>query len=385
MVEKMIDEICKAINRVGVNLVLQLPCDRISPLLDVITERFANIPLTREEEGVGIAAGAALAGAKPLMIVQSSGMGNMVNAILSLTQFYQLPLPIIISHRGVYKENVTAQVPMGSRLPKILDAMEVKYSSYQEPDDLKNFETELESTFKQESVKCFLFSPKLFEGMPKQVQASEPFNLPEGAQNLHKDTGDLQDDSLVIIEEPKVTRSRKEQLEGLTGFLKNKAIICNMGYPARELYSIMDQDSNFYMLGSLGLASSIGLGVALYSEKDVVVIDGDGSLLMNPNALISIGALQPENLSVICIDNGVYGSTGNQPTWCTYNFKLEQFAKAVGIKRIMVTDDQNRVNEFDTTGSSFIRLLAKPGNAKVGTIDIDQLEIKSRFQKWLLE
>ena len=66
-------------------------------------------------------------------------------------------------------------------------------------------------------------------------------------------------------------------------------IVSNLGIPSKELFEIRDRELNFYMLGSMGLVSSIGLGLSIIQKKHVYVIDGDGSLLMNPNALISIG------------------------------------------------------------------------------------------------
>ena len=88
MTKEMLDKLCGDIKASGTDIILQLPCDRIAPLLGELSRMLPYISLTREEEGVGIAAGIALAGAKPLMIVQSSGMGNMVNAILSLTNVH---------------------------------------------------------------------------------------------------------------------------------------------------------------------------------------------------------------------------------------------------------------------------------------------------------
>src|SRR5512134_3233339 len=97
-----------------------LPCEKIKTLLERVGRDFPHLPLTREEEGVGICAGAALAGKRPAVFVQSSGIGNMINALLSLTGFYQLPLALCVSRRGVYKEKIEAQMPMGERLPSIL-------------------------------------------------------------------------------------------------------------------------------------------------------------------------------------------------------------------------------------------------------------------------
>ena len=88
----------------------------------------------------------------------------------------------------------------------------------------------------------------------------------------------------------------------------------NLGWPSKELYAVKHQPSNFYMLGSMGMVTPIGLGIALSSSKDVIVIDGDGSLLMNPGTLATAASLAPKNLTILAIDNGAYGSTGNQPT-----------------------------------------------------------------------
>ena len=378
MTNNVIDDVCNAVENAGVNILLQLPCDRIAPLLFELNKRFSSIPLTREEEGVGIAAGVVLGGAKPLMLVQSSGFGNMVNAVMSLIKIYQLPLPIIISHRGIYKENIPAQVPMGKHLPAILDAIEVPHQSYSSIADLSNLSFELENVFKDNIIKFFLFSPRLFEDLPKPTVEEQMKNI---SRTLLKREDVVEEK--VIIEGTNNPKSRIEMLGELKDYLNNKAVLCNMGYPSRELFSIFDQSSNFYMLGSLGLVSSIGLGVALFSKKEVVVLDGDGSLLMNPNALLSIGSLQPSNLTIICLDNGTYGSTGDQPTLAATGVQLDQLAKACGIPKIMVTDSAQNISSLTGPGPNFIRLVVKPGNAKVGTIELTALEIKNRFQDWL--
>ncbi len=66
----------------------------------------------------------------------------------------------------------------------------------------------------------------------------------------------------------------------------------NLGWPSKELYALKHQPSNFYMLGSMGMATPIGLGIALASSKEVFVIDGDGSLLMNPGTLATAASLR---------------------------------------------------------------------------------------------
>ena len=93
--------------------------------------------------------------------------------------------------------------------------------------------------------------------------------------------------------------------------------VCNIGFPSRELYAAADRPKKIYMLGSMGLASSIGLGLALVRpERKVIVLDGDGSVLMNLGALATIAHNALENYLLIILDNCCYGSTGSQPT-CT--------------------------------------------------------------------
>ena len=111
-----------------IDLILSLPCILLKGLLDVIDEKgeIQNIPVTREEEGIGIAAGAYLAGRTPALLIQNSGLGNSVNAIKSLLQLYKIPVVFIMSHRGAEGEKIIAQIPMGELTPKLLDILNIK-------------------------------------------------------------------------------------------------------------------------------------------------------------------------------------------------------------------------------------------------------------------
>ena len=107
-------------------------------------------------------------------------------------------------------------------------------------------------------------------------------------------------------------------------------MIHSNGAISRESCYCKDRPRNFYLLGSMGLASSVGLGIALhYSDHRVVILDGDGNLLMGLGNLAMIGALKPGNLIHIVLDNQVYGTTGNQPT-LSPRISLYQMARASG-------------------------------------------------------
>src|SRR5512134_1819735 len=129
------EELIAVLKKTEVDFTASLPCEKIKCLLEMVEREFLHVPLTREEEGVGICAGAALAGKRAAIFVQSSGIGNMLNALLSLTQFYELPLAIFISQRGIYKEKIAAQFPMGRRLPGILRGAGIPHSIISTRDD----------------------------------------------------------------------------------------------------------------------------------------------------------------------------------------------------------------------------------------------------------
>ena len=112
-----------------IDFVVSVPCVNLSKLLDMIDEddEIIHIPVTREEEGIGICAGAYLGGKKPAILMQNSGLGNSINALKSLMELYEFPLLMIMSHRGTEGENIVGQVPMGESTPRILEAMDFRF------------------------------------------------------------------------------------------------------------------------------------------------------------------------------------------------------------------------------------------------------------------
>lgn len=113
----------------GIDFIVSVPCVNLSKLLNMIDEdpEIIHVPVTREEEGIGICAGAYLGGMKPAILMQNSGLGNSVNALKSLIELYEIPLIMIMSHRGTEGESIVGQVPMGQSTPLILEAMDFKF------------------------------------------------------------------------------------------------------------------------------------------------------------------------------------------------------------------------------------------------------------------
>jgi len=117
----------RGLKRAGIDFAVSVPCINLQQLLHQIEadHEIIHVPVTREEEGVGLCAGAWMGGRKPALIMQNSGLGNSINALASLDFLYDIPLLMIISHRGCEGETIAGQVPMGKLTPKLLDAMEV--------------------------------------------------------------------------------------------------------------------------------------------------------------------------------------------------------------------------------------------------------------------
>jgi sulfopyruvate decarboxylase subunit alpha len=129
--------IYQALKNAGINFVVSLPCVNLGKLMEMVDcdRDIIHVPVTREEEGFGICAGAYLGGKKTTILMQNSGLGNSVNVLASLYKLYQLPILMIISHRGTEGEFMNAQVPMGKATTGVLDALEIAYFNPKTPEN----------------------------------------------------------------------------------------------------------------------------------------------------------------------------------------------------------------------------------------------------------
>ncbi len=109
-------------------------------------------------------------------------------------------------------------------------------------------------------------------------------------------------------------------------------VVSSLGTPSFDLYGATGpRDLNFYVWASMGLATSVGLGLALAQpDRRVLVVDGDGSALMNLNAFATIGARRPKNLAIVVLDDGLYRETGGQPTATAQGVDLAGVGRATG-------------------------------------------------------
>ncbi len=176
---------------------------------------------------------------------------------------------------------------------------------------------------------------------------------------------------------------RSEVLREIAPIIRDHLVICNIGSPSQELYSIDDQPTNFYMLGTMGLASSIGLGLALAQPKKVIAIDGDGSVLTNLGTLPTIANNVADNFVLLIIDNGSYGSTGDQPTYTAGKTSLAAVATACGCDNVIECRAEETVAILERALASgqmtIIVCKCESGNPKMPVITMDPIVIRDRF------
>ena len=365
------DKLIRLLRDQGITLAVSLPCDKAKELFSLLPESFETIELLREEDGVGVCAGTYLAGRKPAMFIQSSGLGNMLNALLSLSRTYELPLPVIASWRGVYKETIPAQVPFNAALPGILKAADIPYVIVHHPHEFDRVSEIIETAFRCHTPAVALVSPQCWEGNPSCEREEEIADRSRQISLVHERN----------VPSPSMTRL--DAIRAIVPHLKDAAVVSNIGVPSKELFWTADRKENFYMLGSYTQASSVGLGIALSTRRRTMVIDGDGSLL-GTAILPVIAAKKPRNLTIICLDNGVFGSTGNQMTPAYRQVDLELYARACGfVQTIKVTSAEETGGAITSLaleqGPSFIHVVIQPGNSDVPNIPLTPHEIRDRF------
>ena len=177
--------------------------------------------------------------------------------------------------------------------------------------------------------------------------------------------------------------NRSEILKSIIPVITDELVVCNIGLPSQELFMLDDQPSNFYMLGTMGLCSSIGLGLAISQPSKVVAIDGDGSILTNLGTLSTIANNVADNFVLLIIDNGSYGSTGDQPTYAGQKTSLAAVAEACGCENVVECQaEDTEVVLKAALGSGRMTVIVckcQSGNIPVSVIEMGPVAIRDRF------
>ena len=181
----------------------------------------------------------------------------------------------------------------------------------------------------------------------------------------------------------------REAIQLLAEKLTDEVAVCTTGYTCRDVQALHDRPANFYMIGSMGVAASLGLGIALAQpDRRVVVFDGDGSVLMGLGTLPMVGALKPKNLIHVVFDNEAFASTGNQPTYSS-QVPLDELARACGYCLIRRALNPNEVDSAwgeirRASGPAFLLVKCQSDQgAPMERVRLSPEEITMRFMEAL--
>jgi thiamine pyrophosphate-dependent acetolactate synthase large subunit-like protein len=140
---------------------------------------------------------------------------------------------------------------------------------------------------------------------------------------------------------------RREVVARLLENRQNVAAITSLGSPTYDLSAAGDHERNFYLWGAMGGATGVGLGLAIAQpDLPVVVFIGDGEALMGLGGLATLAIQRPKNLSIVILDNGLYGETGSQLSHTSSGVKLAEVARGCGVEEILTIRDKVEVDQL---------------------------------------
>lgn len=319
--------------QVGFDIFTGVPCSIISESINFLENLRSQcyVPLNNEGEAVAFACGASLAGKLPVVMMQNSGLGNALNPLTSLVHPFQFPLLIICTWRGNPELNDEPQHELiGTVTMPILDLIKIKNKVVQP----ENFESNIDDAII--SIKKFNAPYAL---ILKAGTIKQSLHEKEKIINTHK--YDIKANSHFDISEkfnkPLPRFDVLKKIADIVG--AEHIVISTTGHTSRELFAYRDSDNHFYMVGSMGCVSSLGLGLAMSRRnKKVIAIDGDGAALMRLEAFVSVGHYHPKNFIHILLDNNAHDSTGGQNT-LSETVSFCAIANACGYEKIFYAND----------------------------------------------
>ncbi len=349
-------ELAALLDRHGFDFYTGVPCSLVEDLIAALEcHRGAPwIPAVREDVALGLAAGAWLGGRRPVVVMQNSGLGTSLNALASLSLMYGLPALLIVTWRGFGGKDAPEHLLMGEISPKLLDLLGIPYRVLrpESADELLTWAREEMNT--RETPVAILVPPGIVAtgagagggvDRTRSREAATDAARPDGAQPPRSSEraprgpatpppapAPVATTPSAADEELRPVISRREALAVAIKALGDEPVIHANGYVCRESFATDDRPQNFYMIGSMGLASAIGLGLALVRPaRPCVVFDGDGNLLMSLGTLAMVGSLGPRRFIHLVFDNEVYGSTGGQRS-PSREVRLDRLALSAGYR-----------------------------------------------------
>jgi len=360
----------------GIDFYAGVPCSYLTPFINyVITSSSTEyVGAANEGDAVAIGAGAELGGRRAVAMFQNSGLGNAVSPLTSLTYVFRIPVLVITTLRG--EPGGAPDEPqhelMGAITTCLLEAMRIPWEYF--------------------PLEAADVAPALDRALAYMDSERRPYALV-----MRKGTVKPSRLSATSVKKPIVKTAtalaeagckRREMLIAIQSSVAPRdVLIATTGYTGRELFGCADRPNQMYMVGSMGCASSLGLGLSLASPKHrVIVIDGDGAALMRLGAMTSIGYQRPSNLIHVLLDNNVHESTGSQST-VSKSIDFCAIAAACGYERVLRTAEPDALSmalNDSTPQLTFIHVPVIPGiDRKLERPNIGPVQVAERFRKFL--
>lgn len=316
-------ELAALLDRHGFDFYSGVPCSLVEDLIVALEgDRPAPwIPAVREDVAVGLAAGAWLGGRRPAVIMQNSGLGTSLNALASLSLMYGFPALLLVTWRGFGGRDAPEHILTGEITPSLLDLLRIPHKTLEAAHAAELLAWATREMDARKSPVALLVPPGVVAAGGEHQTAALPHLRRQTAAAVPAEREAL---APVISRAQAIAAAAKE--------LGDEPVIHANGYICRESCAIDDRPQNFYMIGSMGMASAIGLGLALARPAyPCVVFDGDGNLLMSLGTLAMVGSLGPRNFVHLVFDNEVYGSTGGQRS-PSREVRLDRLARDAGYR-----------------------------------------------------
>ena len=313
--------------RLGFDFWAGVPCSYLSPFINytIGDPELTYISSANEGDAVATASGAALGGHRCVAMMQNSGLGNAVSPLTSLNHVFRIPILLIITLRGEPgKSDEPQHELMGQITPSLLEVMQIPWAWF--PDRKEDVEESLQVAVSHMDSTGRPFALIMKKGMvaPHPLkQVSNRFD------NRDRNTP-------VIRTSARELPSRHDVLRQLVADsdTPDTVLIASTGFNGRELYAIEDRPNQLYMVGSMGCAASLGLGLSLVRpDKKIIVIDGDGAVLMRLGNMATVGVYGGDNFFHLLLDNRVHESTGGQATVSSI-VDFQAVAKACGYQSV---------------------------------------------------
>lgn len=353
-----------------------VPCSYLESLINYSSNHLRYFAAINEGDAVALAAGADVGGVKTAVLMQNSGLTNAISPLTSLNNPFKIPALGFVSLRGEPGVPDEPQHDLTGRITtQMLDLVEIPWE-YLADNTSKLQEQLSHASDVLDSGRSFFFVVRKDSFGPEQLHTQiRPIQInAETALKLEKDQLPSRYDALNVI------NSLKDQ---------HTAQIVTTGKAGRELFTIEDAPNNFYMVGSMGCASPFGLGVALArQDKNIVVIDGDGALLMRMGTLAMNGYYGGPNFLHIVLDNQAYESTGGQQS-ISHNVDFVTIASACGYTTARYIHSLDELNDAIAAWKavpslSFFHIKISEGSLKnLGRPTVKPLEVKERFMNFL--